>query len=278
MPTVQTGKLAGNVNLYYESHGSGEPLLMIMGLGGSALGWEPALIDDLARSCRTVIFDNRGTGRSDQPDEEYSIEGMAADAAALLDAIGIERAHLFGVSMGGMIAQEFALRYPARVQTLALGCTTAGGRNAVPAPPESMAILTAPRNGLSDADLIRRAWPISYPAFYLQSHRAELEAALDRVLAHPTSALAYKRQLAATFKFNTYDRLPQIAAPTLVITGADDVLLPARNSEIIAERIPGAKLKLIPNAGHMFFNQERETLARELVSFIQAHPINPPRR
>ena len=278
MPTVRTTSLAANINLYYESCGSGEPLLMIMGLGGSALGWDPALIEDLARSCRTVIFDNRGTGRSDQPDEEYSIEGMAADAAALLDAIGIERAHLFGVSMGGMIAQEFALRYPARVQTLALGCTTAGGRNAVPAPPDSMAILSAPRNGLSDADLIRRAWPISYPASYLQSHRAELEAAIVRVLAHPTPAFAYKRQLAATFKFNTYDRLSQIAVPTLVITGADDALLPAANSEIIAARIPGAKLSLIPNAGHMFFNQERETLARQLVALMQAHPMSPPGR
>jgi pimeloyl-ACP methyl ester carboxylesterase len=273
MPTVR----AGSLNLYYESRGSGEPLLMIMGLGGSALGWEPALIDDLARSCRPVIFDNRGTGRSDQPDEEYSIEGMAADAAALLDAIGIERAHLFGVSMGGMIAQEFALHYPARVQTLALGCTTAGGRNAVPAPPASMAILTAPRSGLSDAELIRRAWPINYAPAYLQSHRAQLEAAIARVLAHPTPAFAYKRQLAATFKFNTFDRLPEIKAPTLVIAGADDVLLPAGNSKIIAGRIPGAKLRLIPDAGHMFFNQERETLARELIAHLQAHPMAPPR-
>ena len=274
MPTVRAGAL----DLYYESKGGGEPLLMVAGLGGSALGWEPALIDDLARSFRTIVFDNRGAGRSDKPDEEYSIEGMAADAAALLDAIGIGRAHVFGVSMGGMIAQEFALHYPARMRTLALGCTTAGGRNAVPAPPASMAILTAPRNGLSDADLIRRAWPINYAPAYLQSHRARLEAALARVLAHPTPAFAYKRQLAATFKFNTYDRLPQIAAPTLVITGADDVLLPAANSKIIAERIPGARLVLVPNAGHMFFNQEPETLARELVAHINAHPMAPPPR
>jgi 3-oxoadipate enol-lactonase len=271
MPTVR----AGDINLYYESHGGGEPLLMIMGLGGSALAWDPALVADLARSFRTIVFDNRGTGRSAQPDEEYSIDGMAADAAALLDALGIHRAHIFGVSMGGMIAQEFALHYPARVQTLTLGCTTAGGKNAVPAPPEAMAILMAPRNGLSDADLIRRAWPINYTAAYLQSHRAELEAGITRVLAHPTPAFAYKRQLASTFKFNTYDRLPEIAAPTLVIAGADDALLPARNSEIIAGRIPGAQLKLIPNASHIFFNQERAAFVAALVPFLKAHPMNP---
>ncbi len=271
MPTVSLR----DVNLYYESHGDGDPLLMIMGLGGSALAWEPALVAGLARSLRTIVYDNRGTGRSDQPDEVYSIDGLAADAAALLDALGIERAHIFGVSMGGMIAQEFALHYPARVQTLTLGCTTAGGRNAVAAPPAAMAILIGPRDGLSDADLIRRAWPLNYTAAYLQSHRAELEQAIVRVLTHPTPAHAYKRQLAATFKFNTYDRLPEIKAPTLVITGADDALLPARNSEIIAERIPGAQLKLVPNASHMFFNQEREAFVAALLPFLEAHPMHP---
>jgi pimeloyl-ACP methyl ester carboxylesterase len=232
-------------------------------------------VAELARSFRTIVFDNRGTGRSDQPDEEYSIDGFAADAAALLDAIGIERAHVFGVSMGGMIAQAFALRYPARVQTLTLGCTTTGGRNAVAAPPAAMAILTAPRNGLSDADLMRRAWPLNYTAAYLQSHRAELERGIARMLAHPTPAFAYKRQLAATFKFNTYERLPEIKAPTLAIAGADDALMPARNSEIIAGRIAGAQVKLIPGASHMFFNQERAAFVSALVPFLKAHPMHP---
>ena len=95
------------------------------------------------------------------------------------------------------------------------------------------------------------------------------------MLAHPTPAFAYKRQLASTFKFNTYDRLPEIAAPTLVIAGADDGLLPARNSEIIAARIPGAQLKLIPNASHIFFNQERAAFVAALGPFLQAHPMNP---
>jgi 3-oxoadipate enol-lactonase len=270
MPTVRVR----GVNLYYESHGGGEPLLMMMGLGGSALAWEPALIADLARAFRPIVYDNRGTGRSDKPNEEYLIEGLAADAAALLDALGLARAHIFGVSMGGMVAQEFALHYPARVQTLTLGCTTAGGRNAVPAPPASMAILMAPRNGLSDADLIRRAWPLNYTPAYLQSHGAELEQAIVRVLAYPTPAFAYKRQLDATFKVKTYDRLPEIKAPTLVISGDGDALMPARNSEIIAGRIPGAQVRLIPNASHLFFNQEREAFVAALVPFLKAHPMS----
>ena len=265
------------VELCYDLRGTGSPLVMIHGAQGDQTMFNN-FAPPFTQNYRVLTFDQRGSGLSEKPHGDYSIAQLADDTAALMTHVGFDRADIIGVSMGGMIAQEFALRYPARMQTLALGCTMAGGRNAVPAPPESMAILTAPRNGLSDADLIRRAWPISYPASYLQSHRAELEAAIVRVLAHPTPAFAYKRQLAATFKFNTYDRLAQIAAPTLVITGADDALLPARNSEILAERIPGAKLRIIPNAGHMFFNQERETLARELVSLIQAHPMSPPGR
>ncbi|HZO81138.1 MAG TPA: alpha/beta fold hydrolase [Candidatus Binataceae bacterium] len=269
MPTVRVR----DINLYYESHGGGAPLLMIMGLGSSALSWEPALIADLARGFRTIVCDNRGTGRSDKPREEYSIPAMADDAAALLDALGIARAHVFGVSMGGMIAQELALNHPARVQTLTLGCTTAGGRNAVPAPPESMKILMAPRAGLSDADIIRRAWPLGYTEGYIRSHRDVLEAAITRVLQHPTPPYAYKLQLDSTFKFKTYDRLPQITAPTLVITGAEDVLIPARNSEIIAERIPGAQVHIIPGAGHQFFHEKREEFVAALTEFLRAHPL-----
>jgi pimeloyl-ACP methyl ester carboxylesterase len=269
MPTVRVR----DINLYYESHGTGDPLLMIMGLGGSALAWEPAMIAELASSFRTIIFDNRGTGRSDKPREEYSISGMADDAAALLDVLSIDRAHIFGVSMGGMIAQEFALNHHGRVQTLTLGCTTAGGRNAVPAPPESMKILMAPRDGLSDADIMRRSWPLGYTPAYIRDHRDVLEAGIERVLQHPTPAYAYKLQLDATFKFKTFDRLPQITAPTLVITGADDVLIPARNAEIIAGRIPGAELKIIAGAGHQFFSERREEFVVALAPFLRAHPI-----
>src|SRR2546423_3813949 len=175
---------------------------------------------------------------------------FAADAIAILDALSIERAHLFGVSMGGMIAQEIALGYPSRLQTLTLGCTTFGGKNAVPPPPESVKLLTAPRDGLSDDEIIRRGWPLAYTPEYIKNHRAELEASIPRLLVNATPAFIFKRHLTATYGLKTYDRLPQINTPTLVITGAEDVLIPARNSEIMAERIPGAKFKIIAKAGH----------------------------
>ncbi|MGH7932383.1 MAG: alpha/beta fold hydrolase [Candidatus Binataceae bacterium] len=265
--------LIGDVNLHYEIHGSGDPLLMIMGLGSSSASWHPQLIADLARDFRVIVYDNRGTGQSDKPDIPYSLQMFMNDAAGLLDALKIERVHAFGVSMGGMIAQEFALNHGARLKTLTLGCTTAGGKHAVAPPPESMKLLSAPRDGLSDADLIRRSWQLGYTQAYMHNHRDELEASIPRILAHPTPAFAYKRHLEATYTLKTYDRLPRITTPTLVITGVQDALIPARNAEIIAERIPGAKLHLIADAGHAFFNQARAEFLEVFVPFVEAHPI-----
>ncbi len=263
----------GDVRLHYEVAGRGDPLLMVMGLGGSSAGWSPELVSELARSFRTIIYDNRGTGQSDKPDIPYSLEMFAADAVAILDDLKLSRVHLFGVSMGGMIAQEIALRYGSRLQTLTLGCTTFGGKNAVPPPPESIKLLTAPREGLSDEDVIRRGWPLAYTAEYIKNHQAELEASIPRLLVNATPTFIFKRHLDATYALKTYDRLPQITTPTLVITGARDVLIPARNSEILAERIPGAKLHIIPNAGHAFFNEAREEFLSEFLPFLKSHPI-----
>jgi 3-oxoadipate enol-lactonase len=265
---------AGEVKLYYEVHGNGEPLLMIMGLGSSSASWSPELIAQLSRRFMTIVYDNRGTGQSDKPAIPYSLEMFANDAIALLDALKIERSHVFGVSMGGMIAQELALTHPSRLQTLTLGCTTCGGKHAVPPPPESLKILTAPRDGASDEEIIRRSWPLAYSKEYIEQHRTELEAGIPRLLAHPTSPSSYKRHLDATYGLKTYDRLPAIKAPTLVITGEADVLIPARNSEIIAERIPGARYHLVANAGHAFFNQSPEEFIRVFEPFVRSHPLS----
>jgi pimeloyl-ACP methyl ester carboxylesterase len=271
MPTV---RVDDDVRLHYEVTGRGDPLLMVMGLGGSSAAWAPELIAELGRSFQTIVYDNRGTGQSDKPDIPYSLEMFAADSIAILDELKLSRVHLFGVSMGGMIAQEIALRYGSRLQTLTLGCTTCGGRNAVPPPPESIKLLTAPRDGLSDEEVIRRGWPLAYTPDYIKNHRAELEASIPRLLANPTPTFIFKRHLEATYGLKTYDRLPQIKTPTLIITGAKDVLIPARNSEILAERIAGARLHIIANAGHAFFDEAREEFLKEFVPFLKSYPID----
>ncbi|MHB8381296.1 MAG: alpha/beta fold hydrolase [Candidatus Binataceae bacterium] len=269
MPSMKVGK----VNLHYDVYGAGDPLLMIMGLGASSAAWDEELVQDLAREFRVITFDNRGTGQSDKPDEPYSIEMFADDAAGVMDGLKIARAHIFGVSMGGMIAQEFALRHAARTATLTLGCTTPGGKHAAPPPAESLKVLTAPRVGVSPEDVIRRGWPLGFSAGYIKEHRAELEARIPRLLEHPTPPFAFQRQLEGTYTLNTWDRLGQIKAATLVITGGDDVLIPARNSELLAERIPGAKLRILAHAGHAFTTEARPEFMKAFVPFLKAHPI-----
>ncbi|HYL57960.1 MAG TPA: alpha/beta fold hydrolase [Candidatus Acidoferrales bacterium] len=269
MPKVKVG----DVNLNYDLHGVGEPLLMIMGLGASSAAWDPELVAELARTFRVVTFDNRGTGQSDKPDAPYSIEMFADDAAGVLDHLKIPRAHIFGVSMGGMIAQEFALRHPARTATLTLGCTTAGGKHSVPPPAESIKILTAPREGVAPEEVIRRGWPLGYTKGYIEKNRALLEAAIPRLLKYPTPPYAFQRQLEGTYTLKTFDRLPQIKSPTLVVTGAEDVLIPAKNSEILAAQIPGAKLHIIPGVGHAFMAEGREQFVKVFVPFAKAHPL-----
>jgi pimeloyl-ACP methyl ester carboxylesterase len=269
MPRIQVGE----VSLNYDVAGKGEPLLMIMGLGASSAVWDPELIAELARTFRVITFDNRGTGQSDKPDAPYSIEMFADDAAGVLTKLDVPRAHIFGVSMGGMIAQEFALRHPTRTATLTLGCTTAGGAHSVPPPPESLKVLTAPREGVSPEEIIRRGWPLAYTTKYIAENRATLEAGIPRLLKYPTPPFAFQRQLEATYTLKTYDRLPQINAPTLVITGAQDVLIPAKNSEILAAQIPGAKLHIIPGVGHAFMAEGRDAFMKVFVPFVKSHPM-----
>jgi 3-oxoadipate enol-lactonase len=251
--------------IYWEAHGSGEPLLMIMGLGAS-LDWWWRTLPAVTPHYRAILLDNRGVGRSDQPPGPYTIAQMAADAAAVLDAAGVERAHVFGCSMGGIIAQEFALLYPARVNALILGCTACGGFEAIRADPEAAKLLaTRPQMTMDEA--LEASVPILYDS---GTPRATIdEDFVVRRRVYPTVA-AYMAQMQAIFAWRCYDRLPQIAAPTLVIHGESDRLVPAANGKLIAGRIPGAKLVLLPNAGHLFTTDQPEAAHAAVLSFLQS--------
>lgn len=263
MPHVQVN----GIKLHYEITGQGQPLFFIMGLGSPAISWDPLLVEEMGRTHQVITYDNRGTGTSEKPDEPYSISGFASDAIGLLDALHIPRAHIFGVSMGGMIAQELTIHYPQRVAGLILGCTTPGGKYAVSAPPESLKALQG-RPGETPEQALRDAWKLSFSDAFIQTHRAELEAHLQRRLAHVTPRFAYERHYQATMTLRVYKQLKEIAAPTLVVTGRDDVLIPAANSEILAREIPGAELVIFDNAGHGFFTSAREPFLKVLKDFL----------
>jgi 3-oxoadipate enol-lactonase len=260
------------IKLHYDIQGQGQPLLLIMGLGAPAIAWDPAFVQEMTNSHQVITYDNRGTGLSDKPDEPYSIALFASDAVSLLDTLNIPRTHVFGVSMGGMIAQELAIHYPQRVASLTLGCTTPGGRHAVPAPQESLTALQG-RAGMTPEEAGREGWKLSFSEEFIRAHRSELEAHLQRTLAHVTPRFAFERHYQATMTLRVYKQLKDITAPTLVVTGRDDVLIPAANSEILAREIPGAELHIFDNAGHGFMTSAREPLLRVFKEFLSRHSV-----
>nr|QQL01623.1 esterase 1 [uncultured proteobacterium] len=260
------------INLHYEIEGQGQPLLLIMGLGAPAAAWDPIFVQTLTKTHQVIIYDNRGTGLSDKPDMPYSIAMFASDAVGLLDALNIPRAHVFGVSMGGMIAQELAIHYPQRVASLILGCTTPGGKHAVPAPPESLKALEG-RAGLTPEEAIREGWKLSFSEEFIHTHKAELEAHIPRLLAQLTPRFAYERHFQATMTLRVFKQLKEIQAPTLVATGRDDMLIPAVNSEILAREIPGAELAIFESAGHGFVTSAREPFLKVLKEFLARQSV-----
>lgn len=261
-----------DIDIYYVVEGEGPPLLMIMGFGGQHHSWGDATSRLLAQHFRTIRFDNRGTGLSDKPQVEYSIAMMADDAAGLLRALGIDRAHVYGVSMGGMIAQELALRHPQMVAGLVLGCTTPGWAHGV-APSAEIIQMMMPEPGLSREEQVRKSWPALCAPRFLEEGRAFLEEMLRRSLENPTPIDTMNRQAAAIQRFDTYERLGQIRAPTLIVHGDQDVLVPTQNAYILHERIPGSRLVIIEGAGHVYFWEKPEEAARVVVEFLTQVPV-----
>jgi pimeloyl-ACP methyl ester carboxylesterase len=253
------------VKIYWDEEGEGPPILLIMGLSYPSAMWHrvrPAL----ARHYRTIAFDNRGAGRSDSPPGPYSMKQMAEDAAAILDAAGVNRAHVYGVSMGGMIGQEFAQQCPQRVLSLILGCTSPGGRNSVLAEQAARDLLMG-RHTLPPEEAMQASVPYIYDPG-TPRERIDEDLALRRQwFPRPES---YVAQLQAILGWESYDWLDQIQAPTLLIHGQSDRLVPARNSEIMAERIPGAKLVLLPHAGHIFSTDQPEAARDAVLDFLTA--------
>ncbi|HXA76877.1 MAG TPA: alpha/beta fold hydrolase [Candidatus Acidoferrales bacterium] len=250
--------------IYWDEQGQGEPVLLIMGLGWASPMWHRSR-PVLAERYRTIALDNRGVGRSGMPPGPYAIALMASDAVSVLDAAGIEGAHVFGVSMGGMIAQEFALQYPGRVRSLILGCTAAGGPTALHAEPEVLEILT--QRDLSPDASVAASNPFLYDAGTPLARLDEDAAIRKQWWPHP---VGYMAQFQGIIAWEAYSRLPQIAAPTLVIHGETDRLVPPGNGKLIADRIRGSKLVMIPHASHIFPTDQPAATRHAVLEFLSA--------
>lgn len=265
MPRVKVN----DVELYYELYGAGEPLLLIEGLGYAAWMWYRQ-VPELSRHYRVIIFDNRGVGNSDKPDRPYTIEMMAGDAAGLLKALGVPRAHILGVSMGGYIAQAFAVAYPEMTNKLVLACTSFGGPNAVPTPGETLMAMTCAAGGTPEEIILRAMAPALTPKF-LEQEKEEVAKIVRWRLEKPTPRYAWQHQFNAVARANLEDRVTGIVAPTLILTGAKDRVIPTENSKLLHEKIRGSVLKIFPDTGHLFFIEKYREFNAAVLEFLAGH-------
>jgi 3-oxoadipate enol-lactonase len=265
MPMVKVG----NIRMYYEIHGSGEPLVMI---NGAAVTTEiyTELIPIYSPEYRLVLFDNRGAGRSDAPDIPYTMEMMAGDVAGLLDAIDVNTAHVFGASLGGGIAQLFTLFYPERVRSLVLSVTHCGGLHMVAPDAEIAKILSSPAmaNPEERAEIMMRLCVT--PEFATKNPGIIRRMKAERLKQYASSQ-GIRRQQQVSCATDIYERLPEIEAPTLIIHGDADRLVPVENARIMASRIPNAELVIFPGAGHILIEAGDEP-NRITLDFLRRHP------
>ncbi|MGD0107746.1 MAG: alpha/beta hydrolase [Rhodopila sp.] len=256
-----------DIAINYNVVGGGPPLCLINGYRLSSAAWPHTFISRLSARFTVITFDNRGSGHSDKPDAPYELGLMAKDAVGVLDTLGLRQVHLFGFSMGGAIAQEFAIQFPDRVERLVLFGTFCGGIWSEPASYAVFKRLLVTDNQTPE-EAARQAWPVTYSPEYLATHAEAVEQQMRRELENPTPMFAAQRQMAAIKKFDRYRDLRRIRAPTLVATGAQDHLIKPRNSQILASRIPNARLEMLADLGHRAIWETPEETAELIGDFL----------
>jgi pimeloyl-ACP methyl ester carboxylesterase len=239
-----------------------------MGLGMNATGWWRTVPVLAQAVLRVLAFDNRGVGRSDRPPGPYTTAQLASDAIAVLDAAGLERASIYGISLGGMIAQEIALGYPDRVERLVLGATTPGGPASTPAPEATLAFFYR-RGEMPAEEGVWASVPYNYSARTRAEHGERIAQDIRQRLRFPVEPEPYAAQLQAGLGHDAHDRLDRIRAPTLVVHGLEDIMVPTPNGRLLAEAIPGARLAEFPETAHLYPTDE-PAVDREVAAFLTA--------
>ncbi|MFH1350418.1 MAG: alpha/beta fold hydrolase [Pseudomonadota bacterium] len=257
-----------DIEMAYRIEGSGEPVILIGGFTMVKESWEPQVVE-LAKHFRVITFDNRGVGETTVSNEPFTIADMAFDTVGLMDVLGIDSAHIFGVSMGGLIAQVIALDHPGRAKKIVLGCTTHGGRHAVQPEKEVMKVL----NKASDPTIpveeaIRMRLPILFSERFIREQPERLEEYVRFSMQHWPTPEGAAGQFGALSVFNVKKRLGEIRCPVLVITGSEDRMMPPENSKLLAEAITGAELHMVDGAGHTFFFERPLEVNKVLMDFF----------
>lgn len=264
--------------IHYESHGQGEPLLLVMGYGLSSDAWGPML--GVLAGYRAIVLDNRGTGGSDPPGEDFGMAVMAADAAAVLDAAGVERAHVHGVSMGGMIAQQLALDHPGRVGSLVLGCTSPSPVRFTNDPEAAVQLFQGTMLMETDpAAALDVLMPLVFSEAFLDENPTVRDMAglvIGSARLAPGTALGMMKafgDMSTGTMWDVSDRLGEIAVPTLVQHGTADRLVPVEAGRYLAEHIPGAEYQEFDGAGHAYGMERPLESFPRMMQFLDAYRL-----
>ena len=268
MPKVS----ANGIEIYYETHGAGRPLVLISGLSYSHWQWHK-MIPSLAEHFRVVAFDNRGIGQTDKPDGPYSAPMLAADTAGLLDALEIEQAAVMGHSMGGFVAQELALERPDLVSELILAATHFGGPDHVPITEEAMAVLSDTAG--DPMERFRRGLAVSTAPGFADRRPGVIEKWLAYRAQNPIEPGPYQAQLTVGLALADEEaayahRLHRVQAPALILFGQHDKVVPPANAYLLAEKIPDSTVKILPDAGHFFPLETPDAAVQAIVDFLRA--------
>jgi pimeloyl-ACP methyl ester carboxylesterase len=268
LPIVQVN----NIKIYYKIHGEGTPFILIRGLSSSLVDWVPYNIEQFSKSFKTILFDNRGVGRTDIPGGNYNTKMMAGDTVGLMDALGIKKTYLLGFSMGGCIAQEMVLNYPNRVTKLVLSSSWSGPSHGIvtPIPEENPFPKMLPLMKEGKFEKVARILINSlFPEDYKKRNPHIVEKVIKNYMTHPPTPKGFEGQSAYVETFETYDRLSEIKIPTLILHGTEDKILPVENAKILAEKIPSAELMLFENAGHGLIVQEYKLWTQKVIEFLK---------
>lgn len=268
MPTVESN----GIRIAYQVQGSGHPLLLIGGLGYSRWFWHK-VVPGLAEHFHVITFDNRGAGDSDKPDGPYTVPMMAADTAGLLDALAIQKAYVLGHSLGGFIAQELVVTRPDLVGKLVLASTNHGGLKVLPITAEAMKVLTD-RSG-DPLELVRRGIAIACAPGFAERNMKVAKELFEYRLTNPVPPAQYAAQVAAGAGMSALTddgvdaRMRAIKIPTLILFGEYDMVVPPGNADMMAQKIAGSQVKILPGVGHMFPVEDPAATVDAIVKFLE---------
>ncbi|TFF92731.1 MAG: alpha/beta hydrolase [Promethearchaeota archaeon] len=270
MPKIKVN----DIDIYYEIYGEGKPLIFIMGQGGTVKHFKSSITfkkfeEFIFNEHKTLIFDNRGIGQTDDLIKKYTINSLADDVAGLIDALNLGKVNLLGFSMGSMIIQELIINYPEKIKKSIIGSTHCGRPKYIM---PSTDIFTGPppfQEGINPEELIKYEIPLVYTKNFIDNNPEIIESIIQNYIAHPVPPEITRKQINAVFKFKSCKRLPTVQIPTLILHGKDDLLVPYQNAQILAELIPKSELKIFENCGHSLFTEQTEAVMDAIHKFLK---------